>query len=138
MFRITRDPIDVAALTEAVVRRGYGAVVTFVGRVRDVADDGIGVQGLSYEAHDEMARKTFEAIAERLRERYGDLRIGIVHRTGDLDVEEIAVAVVVAAPHRKAAFAACETAIDELKREAPIWKKERYVGGAASWRENAP
>lgn len=138
MFAITSDPIDVDALAQAVVRPGCGAVVTFVGLVRDVADDGASVQGLSYETHDSMAVQTFETIAQRLRERHGNISIGIVHRKGDLAIEEIAVAVVVAAPHRAAAFAACAEAIDELKREAPIWKKERYRDGGARWRENAP
>ena len=67
----------------------------------------------------------------------GDVAIAIAHRAGDLAVGDVAVAVVVAAAHRDAAFAACRYAIDELKQRAPIWKKERYADGGTQWRQNA-
>ena len=137
MFAITREPIDVEAVAASVRALGFGGVVTFVGLVRDRADDGAQVDGLEYEAHAGMALDTFERIAQRLRERYGELNVAIVHRDGALRVGEVAVAVAVAAPHRKEAFAACAEAIDALKSEAPIWKKERYRDGSGRWRENA-
>ncbi|HEX3456908.1 MAG TPA: molybdenum cofactor biosynthesis protein MoaE, partial [Candidatus Baltobacteraceae bacterium] len=76
-------------------------------------------------------------IAAEARERFGDLHVTIVHRVGELSAGDVAVAVIAAAPHRDAAFAACRYCIDELKRRAPIWKKERYADGQAHWKANA-
>lgn len=138
MFAIVTEPIDVAAVEGAVREAGNGGVVSFVGIVRDRADDGRLVDGLSYEAHAAMAVACFEGIADELRARHGPLTMAIVHREGDLCVGDVAVAVAVAAPHRAAAFAACAEAVDALKARAPIWKRERYRDGTARWRENAP
>lgn len=135
MFRIVDEPIDVASLDQ-VVRRGDGGVVTFLGAVREDADDGRRVVGLWYEAHEAMAVLEFETIAREARERIGDVRIAIVHRIGELRIGDVSVAVLAAAPHRSAAFDACSYAIDELKRRAPIWKKERFADGSAEWRES--
>ncbi|MGC1381240.1 MAG: molybdenum cofactor biosynthesis protein MoaE [Candidatus Baltobacteraceae bacterium] len=137
MFAIQREPIDARAL-ERAVRAGDGGVVTFLGVVRDRSDDGRTVRGLSYEAFEPMAVAEFEAIDGEARERFGPVRLAIVHRVGELAVGEIAVAVLAAAPHRGAAFDACEYAIDQLKRRAPIWKKEHYADGSDVWRANVP
>lgn len=133
MFRIVTEAIDVESLKQ-VVRRGDGGVVTFLGVVREDADDGRPVSALWYEAHETMAVREFEAIEKEARERFGDVRVAIIHRIGELRVGEVSVAVLAAAPHRGAAFDACRYAIDELKRRAPIWKKEQYAGGGAEWR----
>jgi molybdopterin synthase catalytic subunit len=138
MFRIVREPIDVASVEGSVRGDGYGGVVVFAGVVRATSDDGKPVLGLEYEAHETMAIEELERIAAELAQRHGDLRIAMVHREGPLNVGEVAVVVAVAAPHRAAAFAACAEAIDALKRRAPIWKKERYCDGSDRWRENAP
>ncbi len=138
MFAVTETPIDAHRVEASVLAPGYGGVVTFLGFVRERSDDDRAVDGLAYEAHESMAVAEFEKIAAALRERYGDLRVAIVHRTGSLNVGEVAVVVAVAAPHRRVAFAACAEAIDELKKGAPIWKKERYLDGTDDWRENAP
>lgn len=135
MLLIAREPIAVRDL-EAVVRPGDGGVVQFLGIVRDTSDDGRSVTGLSYETFEAMAVAEFRTIALEARERFGDVALAIVHRVGELAVGEIAVAVVAAAPHRGPAFEACRYAIDEVKRRAPIWKKEHYTGGAAQWRAN--
>ena len=132
MFKLVRNPIDPSSL-EAIVSPGDGGVVTFVGVVRDAASDGRLVSALSYEAFEPMAVTEFEKIAEEARERFGDLRLAIVHRIGDVRPGDVSVAVLAAAVHRAAAFEACRYAIDELKRRAPIWKQERYVGGDARW-----
>jgi molybdopterin synthase catalytic subunit len=84
-----------------------------------------------------MAVMEFERIAAEARERFGPCEIAVHHRIGDLRIGEIAVGVAVAAPHRGEAFDACEYVIDELKRRAPIWKKEHYVDGSGDWKENA-
>ena len=137
MFRIVREPIDPRAL-ETAIRAGDGGVVTFLGIVRDADDDGKPVSALEYEAFEPMALREFESIASEARERFGDVRVAIVHRVGDVRVGEIAVAVLASAAHRGAAFEACRYAIDELKRRAPIWKKERYADGSARWRATNP
>jgi len=133
MYRIVREPIDPRAL-EAIAKDGDGGVVTFCGVVRERADDGRRVDSLWYEAFEPMAVREFEAIAAEARARFGEVRIAIVHRIGELAIGEISVAVVAASAHRHTAFDACRYAIDELKRRAPIWKRERYADGAAQWR----
>ena len=110
--------------------------MTFFGAVRARADDGRSVEGLTYEAYEPMALAEFERIANEACERFGALRVAIVHRTGDARPGEVTIAVAAAGVHRDAAFAACRFAVDEVKRRAPIWKKERYGGGAAEWKAN--
>jgi|SRR5580700_38849 molybdopterin synthase catalytic subunit len=136
MFCIVRGPIEPRTL-ERVIRTGDGGVVSFLGIVRGRADDGRVVTRLSYEAFEAMATREFEAIAGEARDRFGDVAIAIVHRIGNLRVGDISVAVIAAAVHRDAAFDASRYAIDQLKRRAPIWKKEHYADGAAEWRANA-
>ena len=134
-FSIVRGPVDPRRF-ENVAGAGQGALVTFLGIVRNAADDGRAVEGLSYEAYEEMACIEFEAIDAQARERFGDVRLWIAHAVGDLAVGEVAVAVAATAEHRAAAFEACRFAIDQLKERAPIWKKERYSDGTAQWRAN--
>jgi molybdopterin synthase catalytic subunit len=136
VFRIVTEPIRPRALEE-IVRSGDGGVVTFLGIVRERADDGRPVRGLSYEAFEPMAVREFEAIANEARVAFGEVRLAIVHRIGDLAIGEISVAVVAAAAHRAAAFDACKYAIDQLKVRAPIWKKEHYIDGDAEWKASA-
>lgn len=137
MYRITSEPIDVATLERSVRTDACGGVVTFTGVVRERSDDDRAVTGLSYEAHEQMALAEFARIAGEAKERFGACEIAIVHRTGELRIGDVAVAVVVACAHRGAAFDACEYAIDELKARAPIWKKEHYAdGGESVWKEN--
>lgn len=133
MYRIVRDPIDLEEL-RSVVRRGDGGVATFLGIVRGDSDGSREVTGLAYESYDRMALDEFAAIGDEARDRYGDVRVAVIHRVGELAVGEISVAVLAAAAHRAAAFDACRYVIDELKRRAPIWKKERYADGGSQWR----
>lgn len=138
MFQVIALPIDVASLEGRVLTDACGAVVTFCGVVRQRSDDDRPVTGLSYEAHEAMAVAEFERIAAEARARFGECNIAVVHRTGDLRIGEVAVAVAVASAHRGAAFDACEYVIDELKQRAPIWKKEHYAdGGDSVWKQNA-
>lgn len=138
MFELSTQPIDLAVLERRVRTDACGAVVTFAGVVRERSDDERFVTGLSYEAHEAMALAEFARIAGEARERFGPCEIAVVHRTGDLRIGEVAVAVVVASAHRGAAFDACEYVIDELKQRAPIWKKEQYAdGGDGVWKQNA-
>lgn len=137
MLRVVSEPIDERAVEDRVRSDKCGGVVTFLGIVRERADDGRAVSGLRYEAFDAMASSEFETIVAEARERFGDVRVAAEHRVGELRVGEIAVVVCVAAAHRGEAFAACRYAIDELKRRAPIWKKELYVDGGGEWKANA-
>jgi molybdopterin synthase catalytic subunit len=132
VFRIVNAPIDVESLRQ-IVRATDGGVATFLGTVREDAGDGRRVSALWYEAHEPMAIREFERIAAEARSRFGDVGIAIVHRVGRLGIGEVSVAVLAAARHRAAAFDACRYAIDELKRRAPIWKKEQYAEGGGEW-----
>lgn len=133
MFRIVNEPIEPRSL-ESAIRSGDGGVVTFLGIVRDLDDDGKLVSALDYEAFETMALREFEIIASEARDRFGDVRLAIVHRVGEVRAGEISVAVLAAAGHRGDAFDACRYAIDELKSRAAIWKRERYADGSARWR----
>jgi molybdopterin synthase catalytic subunit len=137
LVELSPDRIDCTALAERVRSDACGAVVTFAGVVRELSDDDRPVNGLSYEAYPAMALDEMRKIAHEAQAKFGPCEIAIVHRFGDLAIGETSVAIVVAAPHRAAAFDACEYAIDELKARVPIWKKEHYLDGSATWRENA-
>ena len=125
------------ALVGAVRSHAHGAVVTFLGTTRETSpDDPRPVVALEYEAYETMALPEMEAIARETRERFGPLEIALVHRTGRVALGEPSVAVVVAAPHRGAAFDACRYAIDALKSRVPVWKQEIYRDGGAAWVAN--
>jgi molybdopterin synthase catalytic subunit len=139
MIAIGPEPIDLAAVAAAVGDPAHGAICTFLGTTRETSPgDARAVEALDYESYVALALADFEAIAAEARERFGPLRIAIVHRTGRVALGEASVAVAVGAPHRGAAFDACEFAIDTLKARAPIWKRETYRDGATAWVANAP
>jgi MoaE-MoaD fusion protein len=128
-FRIQEEPLDPRAVEALVEDPASGAMVTFVGRVRDNAR-GKGVDLLEYEAYPAAAERMMAQIAEEITDRWGTDRVAITHRTGRLGVGEASVVIAVAAPHRAEAFAACQYAIERLKEIVPIWKKEHYADGA--------
>jgi molybdopterin synthase catalytic subunit len=128
MFAITDEPIDIAAVTQSVVDARHGAVCTFVGVVRGYSR-GKTISYLEYEAYAPMAIKEMKAVAAKIKERWGLDRVAIVHRVGRLAIGEASIVIAVASPHRHEAFAACEFAIDEVKRTVPIWKKEVWTDG---------
>jgi molybdopterin synthase catalytic subunit len=132
MIRLTTEPIDYHALTEQVRRPGCGAVVTFLGTVRDLTGDQVTV-ALDYEAYPGMADKKMAEIERDTRARWPVGEIALVHRLGHLGVGEVSVAVAVSCPHRAEAFAACRHAIDRLKELVPIWKKENWDDGRSEW-----
>jgi molybdopterin synthase catalytic subunit len=132
MIRLTRDEIDDAALTESVRRGDCGAVVTFLGTVRELTDGQV-TTALDYEAYPSMAEKKMEEIERETRQRWPIGEITIVHRLGHLQVGEVSVAVAVSCPHRGQAFEACRYAIDRLKETVPIWKKENWADGRTEW-----
>ena len=132
MFCLTTDPIDYHALTEAVRHPHCGAVVLFLGTVRDLTGDQVTVF-LDYEAYPPMAEKKLAEIEAEVRRRWPVGDIALVHRLGRLDVGEVSVAVAVSCPHRADAFDACRHAIDRLKELVPIWKKESWADGSTEW-----
>jgi molybdopterin synthase catalytic subunit len=132
MIRLTRDPIEHAALTEQVRRGHCGAVVTFLGTVRDLTGDRVTV-ALDYEGYPGMAEKKLAEIEAETRERWPVGDIVLEHRLGRLEVGDISVAVAVSCPHRAQAFEACRHAIDRLKELVPIWKKENWSDGTTEW-----
>jgi len=132
MIRLTRNPIDYHAITEQVRRNDCGAVVVFLGTVRDLTGDRVTV-ALDYEAYPAMAEKKMAEIEADTRRRWPVGDIVLEHRLGRLDVGEVSVAVAVSCPHRGDAFDACRHAIDRLKVLVPIWKKENWADGRAEW-----
>ena len=136
MIALGAEPLRVEDLIESVHRDDCGAVVAFLGTVRRAGDGDRAVEAMEYEAYAEMALPEMRAIVAEAQSRFAGARVAMAHRTGELAVGEPSVAVVAVAPHREAAFDACEYAIDELKRRVPIWKKERYADGGAFWRPN--
>lgn len=125
---LTDAPIDVEALERGVADSRHGAVVTFIGRARDHADDGRAVTELEYEAFPEMAAAVLEQIASEAERQFG-APTAVVHRTGSVPLGEAAVAIVTAAAHRAAAYEANRYVIEQIKERLPIWKRERFVDG---------
>jgi molybdopterin synthase catalytic subunit len=124
---LVRDPIQVERILKAVTHSGAGAVVLFLGTVREYSR-GRHVEHLEYEAYEALARTEMTRIAAHAVERWG-VRLAMAHRLGHVDIGEISVAIAVSAPHRREAFEAGRFAIDTLKQTVPIWKKEVWAGG---------
>jgi len=132
MIEITHKPIDYTALTESVRGPGCGAVLLFLGTVRD-RTAGRETVALKYEAYPEMAVTKLRELEVEARRRWTVGHIGIVHRVGHLEVGEISVAVAVGSPHRQEAFEAGRYLIDTLKETVPIWKQEHWSDGSTEW-----
>jgi len=127
-FELTTEPIDVGAVARRVVPRRCGATVTLDGYAREWTK-GRRTLHLVYEAYAPMALAEMRRLGEEAHRRFDIAHVGIVHRTGHTDIGETSVVISVSAPHRRAAFEACEWAIRELKRTVPIWKKEFFEDG---------
>jgi MoaE-MoaD fusion protein len=127
-FRLTEEPIDLAAVVVEVADDQAGAVATFIGTTR-VESRGRTVRYLDYEGYGGMAERVMEEIAEELRTRYDLRSVAITHRIGRVGIGDASVVIAVSAPHRHDALAACRDAIDTLKERVPLWKKEVYEGG---------
>jgi molybdopterin synthase catalytic subunit/molybdopterin converting factor small subunit len=127
---LTQEPIDVRGLEDAVAGSGHGALVTFVGRARDRADDGREVLELEYEAYPEMVLAVLAEIVAEAEGRWAGSAVAVVHRTGLVPIGEAAVAIVCAAPHRSDAYDANRFVIEAIKERLPIWKRERFADGS--------
>lgn len=130
--RLTREPIDAAALVREVAYPAHGAILLFLGVVRNV-NDGRGVTGIEYSAYEPMAAAELQAIANEAARRFGPADVLIVHRLGELALEDASVGIAVAHAHRDGAYELSRWTIEELKRRVPIWKREHYVDGTREW-----
>jgi molybdopterin synthase catalytic subunit len=131
-FRLSPEPLLVAALHAELADPSCGGFTFFEGRVRD-HNEGHAVTRLEYEAFPALALKEGERILREAAERHGVVQAACVHRVGELAIGDIAVWIGVAAHHRGEAFSACRFIIDEVKQRVPIWKKEHYENGASRW-----
>jgi len=127
-FELTTEPIDVGQVARRVVLPECGATVTLDGYAREWTK-GKRTLYLVYEAYDSMALSEMERLGAEAHKQFEIAHLGIVHRTGRLEIGETSVVIAASAPHRRAAFEACEWAIKELQRTVPIWKKEVYENG---------
>jgi molybdopterin synthase catalytic subunit len=132
---IRADPLSVDEVRSAVAEPAAGAVAIFIGTVRD-HDHGRAVSGLSYSAHP-SAQAELIKVAEKIAASHPVLALAVVHRTGDLDIGDLAVVAAVSAAHRDVAFAACHELIDLLKATVPIWKHQSFTTGDGEWVNSA-
>jgi molybdopterin synthase catalytic subunit len=132
-FTITFAPLSLDEVYRLADDPANGAVVVMSGTVRNQTD-GKPVVFLEYQAYEPMAIAIFRQIAAQIRQQWPDVnRVVIHHRTGSLKIGDISVLVAVGCPHRAEAFVACRYAIDTLKHNAPIWKKEHWADGSSHW-----
>jgi molybdopterin synthase catalytic subunit len=133
---LTREPLAVDELVRWATTAASGAVVSFLGVVRDHAEGRHGVHSMTYEAYEEQAERAMRDVAAVARQRWPEVeRLALVHRVGELALSDASVAVVVSSPHRAEGFEAARFCIDTLKQTVPIWKQEHWVGGS-DWAVN--
>jgi len=128
MLKIVHAPIDLDEILRSVKSPEAGAIDVFIGTTRNHSN-GKEVLSLEYEAYEPMALKFMEGIIAEAHQRWDISRIAIVHRVGKVEIGEASVVIAVSAAHRQEAFEACRYAIDSLKRDVPIWKKEVFRDG---------
>jgi molybdopterin synthase catalytic subunit len=132
LTEITQDPIDPDAILRSVGGSADGAVVLFLGTVRN-QNEGRSVEGMEYEAYEEMASEVLSTIAVEAAAALGTDRVAVVHRVGSLSVGEVSVGIAVSSPHRAQAYDASRYVIEEIKQRLPVWKREHYTDGERSW-----
>jgi molybdopterin synthase catalytic subunit len=130
--RLVDQPIDVGGLIGAVSRPANGAILLFLGLVRDV-NQGRGVTGIEYSAYEAMAARELTAIVDEAGDRFDVEDLVVEHRLGQLAIEEASVGIAVAHAHRAEVYDVSRWVIEELKRRVPIWKRELYVDGTREW-----
>ena len=132
MIALTQEPIDTAELLARVTLPAAGAVVLFLGTVREMTGDRR-TASLDYQCYPEMAERKLAELEAEARRRWKIVECAIVHRLGHLDLAEASVAVAVSTPHRADAFEAGKWLIDTLKEVVPIWKRENWADGEVEW-----
>lgn len=132
LAQVTEQLIDLASNEAAVARSEAGAVVGFVGAVRD-HDGGRGVTALDYSAHPTAAQVLADVVAAEAAAAEGVRAVAVSHRVGPLAIGDAALVVAVAADHRAAAFATCARLVDAVKEALPVWKHQRFADGTDEW-----
>jgi molybdopterin synthase catalytic subunit len=132
LVRVTREPIGADEAIAFVGDARAGGTCVFLGTVRDRSERG-DVTGITYEAWEDLAVRRLEELGDELFAAWPLLRVAVLHRHGELAIGDVSVAIAVAAEHRAEAFEACRHAIERLKADVPIWKKEHLVTGESSW-----
>lgn len=128
---ISAEPLDVDECIRQVQARDAGAIVAFNGIVRD-HDEGRSVVFLEYEAHP-SAVEVLQAVAASIAAEFPGVTLAVHHRTGRLEVGDVALVAAVASAHRAAAFAACSALVDRVKQQVPIWKRQHFADGTSEW-----
>ena len=131
LIGVRESALSLDEVRAAVADPAAGGIALFAGAVRD-NDHDQNVTGLSYSAHP-SAEAELRRVATKIAEKYGVTAVAVVHRTGDLDIGDLAVVAAVSCPHRAEAFDACHALIDELKASVPIWKHQRFADGSTEW-----
>jgi molybdopterin synthase catalytic subunit len=131
LIGVRESALSLDEVRAAVADPAAGGIALFAGAVRD-NDRDQSVTGLSYSAHP-SAEAELRRVATKIAEKYDVTAVAVVHRTGDLDIGDLAVVAAVSCPHRAEAFDACHALIDELKASVPIWKHQRFADGSTEW-----
>jgi molybdopterin synthase catalytic subunit len=132
MIELTNERVDTDAILRRAGRAEAGAIVLFVGTTRELTD-GRQTVALDYEAYIDMAQRRLAELEAQARRRWPVIECIVVHRLGRVPIGEASVAIAVSTPHRADAFAAGQWLIDSLKRDVPIWKRERWADGTTEW-----
>ncbi len=129
---VSKDPLDVKKACNAVADPANGAIDIFVGTVRN-SHQGQAVTGITYDVHETLAVAAFRDICREAQTLWPQTRYYVAHYQGYLDVGGISVLIAISSPHRAESFDACRHVIEEIKKRAPVWKKEHYVDGESAW-----
>jgi molybdopterin synthase catalytic subunit len=132
---ISDSPLSIDAVLSAVRGPGAGGLVVFIGAVRDFdgpSGEERAVAALEYSAHP-LAQHELERVVAAVSQDFPECHLAAHHRTGALEIGDLAVVVAAAAPHRAEAFAACRRLIDDLKGQVPIWKHQSFIDGSEEW-----
>lgn len=129
---LEETPLDIMALLQKVQSDAHGAIDMFVGTVRN-NHQGHSVTGITYDAHEEIAKSVFTQICAEAIGIWPDTKYAIAHSKGELPVGGISIIIAVSSAHRAESFEACRYVIEEIKKRAPIWKQEHYVTGKSAW-----
>ena len=129
---VSANPLSLETAVQSVVDPAHGAIDTFIGTVRNM-HEGKSVTGITYDVHEALAEKVFHEICEEAQGLWPDTRYYASHYQGVLDVSGISIIIAVSSPHRAESFEACRYVIEEIKKRAPVWKKEHYVDGMSDW-----
>lgn len=129
---LEETPLDITTLMQKVQSDAHGAIDLFIGTVRN-NHQGHSVTGITYDAHEEIAKSVFTQICAEAMGVWPDTKYAISHFKGELPVGGISIIIAVSSAHRAESFEACRYVIEEIKTRAPIWKQEHYVTGKSAW-----